>query len=173
LDPSPVSLNGHIYRTYVPPLSWPANTAKARVPSSGVPPYTYSSSDATKASVDNTGMVHSEQNGTATITVTDSAKRSGSYLVTVSNVISIVGLGQGNYSTASQNASNRGLSIPSFDQLKAIYSLYGNTFPMGNANYWSSTAAPLSTRWVKNLVTGAESKLSVIINANAIGIGVF
>lgn len=175
LDRSPVTLNGRFYglagHPGRNPLAWPAGTTAQRSPSSGVPPYTYATSDGTKLRADNDGKIYSAANGTVTVTVTDSAGRSGSYSVTVSNVTRVLGLAQGNYKTAGEKAAAAGMSLPSIDALEAIFALYGNTFPMGNANYWSNTAAPgIAMRHVKNLVTGQRSTLTQIANANVVGV---
>ena len=93
LDTSPVTLNGICIS--VPgslPSQWtyrapePSGTYKDRLPTSGVPPYTYTSANLGVASVDANGRVRSEGNGTARITVEDALKRTRSFEVVVSNV---------------------------------------------------------------------------------------
>ncbi len=165
LDRSPVSLNGRLYGLAGypghAPLSWPPSTTYQRSPSNGVPPYRYSSSNDSKVIVDNSGKIYSVSNGTATISITDSAGRSGSYSVTVSNVTMVYGLGQETFKAAEKVASGRGLRIPSLDELRGIHAQYGVNFPMGNSRYWSSTSAGLWLNYAKNLVNGEESRVSI------------
>lgn len=174
LVPTAVTLNGKFYGLVGPgpfnPPRWPAGTTYTRVPSSGSPPYTYRSSNPAVVKVEANGAIFSQGNGSATITVSDSAGRSGSYAVMVSNVIRVVGLGQGNYNTARGNASGQGLRIPSMGELREIHALYGSSFSMGNGLYWSSDGAGLLKNWLKNLVTGAEASQLQIGNALVVGI---
>ncbi|MCF7530909.1 hypothetical protein [Pseudomonas petrae] len=166
LDSSPVSLNGALWGLAGypghEPLSWPAGTTLVRIPSSGVPPYVYSSSDDTKVQVNNNGRINSVSNGVATITVQDGQGRRGSYNVTVSNVTMVYGLGNDTFKGAQKTAASRGLGIPSLDVLNSIWSQYGNTFPMGEKPYWSSTSAPgILMNYTKNLVTGEQGSASI------------
>ncbi|MGA3682081.1 Ig-like domain-containing protein [Pseudomonas graminis] len=160
LDPSSVSLNGGLwglagYPGYEP-LNWPAGTTYRRTPTSGVAPYTYSSSNGSIVLVDSTGFIKSVSNGTATITVQDQQGRRGSYTVTVSNVVMVHGLGNLFWAGAKSAASAAGLSMMNMSQLRQIYSMYGSKFPMGNFSYWSTDSAGLISNRTKNMVTGAE-----------------
>jgi len=174
LVPTAVTLNGKFYGLVGPgpfqPPSWPAGTTYTRVPSSGSPPYTYRSSNPAVVKVEANGAIFSQGNGSATITVSDSAGRSGSYSVMVSNFIRVYGLGTGNYKMARDKASAQGLRVPSLGELREIHALYGSTFSMGNGPYWSSDGSGLWKNWVKNLVTGAESSLLQIGGALVVGI---
>ncbi|RMQ49539.1 Ig-like domain-containing protein [Pseudomonas cichorii] len=166
LDTSPVHLNGGLYGLAGypghTPLNWPANTVYQRMPSSGVAPYTYTSSDPSRALVQGDGWIISVANGTSTITVRDAAGRSASYNVTVSNVVMVYGLGNNTFIAAKKIAQSHGLNIPSLDLLRGIHAMYGVNFPMGNNTYWSSTPAPgLWLNYVKNLVTGSEAKATI------------
>ncbi|WP_268800091.1 hypothetical protein [Pseudomonas huanghezhanensis] len=166
LDSTPVSLNGALWgMAGYPghePLRWPAGTTLVRIPSSGVPPYTYSSSNDTKVQVNKDGRINSVSNGVATITVQDGQGRTGSYNVTVSNVTMVYGLGNDTFKGGQKTAASRGLGIPPLDVLNSIWSQYGNRFPMGNGSYWSSTSAPgFYMNYTKNLVTGAQGTGSI------------
>lgn len=158
LDPSAVNLNGKVYRLAgygTEPVSWPGGTTYTRVPSSGVAPYTYSSSNPTVVVVNAGGTIFSNRNGTATITVRDAQGRSGSYSVNVSNVIEVVGLGRSNWNNATSNAASRGKRIPSHDELNQIAEMYLGRWPMGGGLYWSTTAgAGLYTKRCKDLASG-------------------
>lgn len=160
LDTATVSLNGRLYvpgsRLDVLPVSWPAGTTATRTPRSGVPPYSYSSSNTALVTVDANGKVFSRGNGSATITVRDAQGRSGAYMVQVSNVILCVGFGQNRYPWAKNNVEASGFRIPNMDELRSIYNLYPGRWPQGNDFYWSSNGYVLNKNYVKNLVTGAE-----------------
>ncbi|MGG7675706.1 Ig-like domain-containing protein, partial [Pseudomonas sp. WC2] len=67
-----------------------AGNTGTRVPTGGVPPYTYKSSHPELASVDINGKVTGLKNGTATITITDNKKNSTSYKVRVSRVYTLL-----------------------------------------------------------------------------------
>ncbi|WP_285352851.1 hypothetical protein [Pseudomonas sp. ME-P-057] len=165
LNTSQVSLSGGFWGLVGypghAPLSWPANTRYQRVPSSGVAPYSYSSSDTSKAMVSADGWVTSVSNGSSVITVRDAQGRSGNYTVVVSNVRLGYGLGNDTFKGAQGTASSRGLRIPSLGELRSIYAMYGNRWPMGNGHYWSTDGAGLWKNYVKNLVTGEELAFSV------------
>lgn len=158
LDRSNVNLNGKVY--VLPgypnhdPAPWPGGTTYTRRPSSGVAPYSYSSSNAAVVKVDGNGTIYSRGNGSATITVRDAQGRSGTYNVGVSGVIQVLGLGRSTYSNATSAAASRGKRIPSHSELNEIAAAYSGRWPMGNALYWSTTpGAGLWTLRCKNLVT--------------------
>lgn len=165
-DTSPVTLAGKIYLLPAYPdllPSFPSGTTIKRVPSGGVAPYTFTTSDAKVAKVDAEGLVSVRGNGVATISVTDASGDSKSYVVTVTGVIECHGVGSGNYTQMSNGAARIGGRIPSIHELIEIHNAYGNRWPMGNANYWSSTVAKnvLGAKWyyVKHLITGKDYKL--------------
>lgn len=165
-DTSPATLSGKIYLlpayTDLLPV-FPNGTTVTRVASGGKPPYTYSSSMPNVAHVDAAGLVSVRSRGGAIITATDASGESKSFTVSVTGVIECHGLGSGNYTQVSNAASRIGARIPSIHQLIEIYNAYGNRWPMGNANYWSSTVAKnvFGAKWyyVKNLNTGKDYKL--------------
>lgn len=100
IDTSPMVLNGKVFvrgDNGQGPSSPPANAARQRVASGGVPPYTYSSSNAGVASVDASGTVRSRGNGSAVITVRDQAQQTVSYNVTVQNVVRMYLMGSSQY----------------------------------------------------------------------------
>lgn len=177
-DTSPVTLAGKVY--LVPgypgllPAAFPSGTTVLRPASGGRPPYTYSSSDLKVAVVDASGLTSVRGNGVATITVIDAAGEKQSYDVSVTGVIECHGVGSGNLTQVSNAASRIGARIPSIHELIEIYNAYGNRWPMGNANYWSSTVAKnvFGAKWyyVKNLNTGQDFKLLHINNSLGVAI---
>ncbi|AZL72819.1 Ig-like domain repeat protein [Pseudomonas oryziphila] len=165
LDPSTVNLSGRVYLLpgypHLTPAPWPAGTTYRRVPSSGVAPYSYTSSNPLVVSVDANGTVTSRGNGSASITVRDSQGNSGTYTVIVSNVIHVIGLGRDSFTNASNAAASRGKRLPNLDELNQIYAAYAGRWPMGNSLYWSTTAGTgINRRRCKNLVTGGWQDLS-------------
>ncbi|HEX8592241.1 MAG TPA: hypothetical protein VF682_03000 [Pseudomonas sp.] len=166
-DASPVTLAGKIYLLPDHPgllPAFPANTTIQRVASGGKPPYTYRSSNPKVAQVDASGLTSVRGNGAAVISVTDALGATGNYPVSVTGVIHCLGVGTGSLSQLMAAAGSKGARIPSINELNEIFNAYGNRWPMGNANYWSTTVAAqnlLGMKWyfVKNLVTGATFKL--------------
>jgi hypothetical protein len=166
LDTSPVTLAGKIYLIPGHPgllPAFPSGTTVLRPASGGRPPYIYSSSDMKVAVVDASGLTSVRGNGVATITVIDAAGEKQSYDVKVTGVIECHGVGSGNLTQMTNAATRLGARIPTIHELIEIYNAYGNRWPMGNNNYWSSTVAKnvFGAKWyyVKNLNTGKDFKL--------------
>jgi hypothetical protein len=166
LDTSPVTLAGKIYLIPGHPgllPAFPSGTTVLRPASGGRPPYTYSSSDMKVAVVDASGLTSVRGNGVATITVIDAAGEKQNYEVSVTGVIECHGVGSGNLTQMTNAATRLGARIPTIHELIEIYNAYGNRWPMGNNNYWSSTVAKnvFGAKWyyVKNLNTGKDFKL--------------
>ena len=114
--------------------------------------------------VDGNGLVSVRGKGTTRIQVSDSRGDSLSYEVSVTGVIHCLGLGSGSFTTVSNAAGQQGARLCSLDELREIHAAYGNRWPMGNANVWSSSVAMqnlVGWKWyfVKNLVNGGEYKL--------------
>ncbi|MGY2376844.1 hypothetical protein ACW9IB_20280 [Pseudomonas sp. SDO524_S393] len=109
--------------------------------SGGTGPYFYFSSNGSVVNVTSSGLVTVRGNGTATVSVRDSSwpAQTRSYTVVVSNVVLCYGLGRERYANIRQNAINQGLRLPSLDEARAIHAAFGNSWPMGFANYWTST----------------------------------
>lgn len=171
-DTSSVVLPGKIYLIPAHPdllPAFPTGTTIKRVASGGQPPYAYSSSDPTIAHVDAAGLVSVRKVGGAVITATDAAGQSKSYNVSVTGVIECVGVGSGNLTQISKNASANQMRLPTIHELVGIYNAYAGRWPMGNGNYWSSTVAKdvFGAKWyyVKDLNTGKDYKLLHINNA--------
>ncbi len=167
LDTSPVTLAGKVYLLPGSPdllPNFPADTTLQRQASGGQAPYQYTSSNPLVAKVDSNGLTSVRGKGTAIITATDALGASKHYTVTVTGVIHCVGLGSGSFSQINKNAGNNGARIPTIHELVDIHALYGNRWPMGNGNYWSSTVSSAGIggwNWyyVKNMVTGGNFKL--------------
>jgi hypothetical protein len=101
-----VSLSGWIFRSDHTPTNPPAGSFIVRTASGGVPPYQYTSSNSAAAEVNaSTGRVISKGNGSAVITVRDSAGQSAAYPVGVSNVFRIFGTHVFNTYTQCHNAA--------------------------------------------------------------------
>ncbi|WP_146604228.1 hypothetical protein [Pseudomonas sp. 478] len=91
IDTTQMTLSGFSVK-----MPWPKRGAdsigntQTRVPTRGVPPYRYSSSKIQVATVNSSGKVTGERNGTASITVTDSAGATASYDVRTSNIWELI-----------------------------------------------------------------------------------
>ncbi|MFA1028148.1 MULTISPECIES: Ig-like domain-containing protein [Pseudomonas syringae group] len=178
LDTSPVTLAGKLYLLPGSPdllPNFPADTTVQRRASGGHAPYQYTSSNPAVAKVDGHGLTSVRGKGTAIITATDSLGASKRYTVTVTGVIHCIGLGSGSFSQVSKAAGNNGTRIPTIHELVEIYTLYGNRWPMGNGNYWSSTVSSAGIggwNWyyVKNMVSGGNFKLKS--HNSSLGVGI-
>lgn len=143
--------------------SFPAGTTVERVASGGTPPYSYRSSNPAVAHVDESGLASVRGKGTARISVSDAAGQTLGYEVTVTGVVECHGVGAGNLTQMSNAASAINGRVPSIQELGEIQNAYGNRWPMGNGNYWSSTVAKdvFGAKWyyVKNLNSGKDFML--------------
>ncbi len=178
LNTTPVTLSGKVYLLpgypdLLPTL--PAGTTVQRIAQGGQAPYTYRALDTQVVKVDSNGLVSVRGKGTTRIEVSDSRGETLSYEVNVTGVIHCLGLGSGSFTTVSNAAANQRARLCSLAELREIHAAYGNRWPMGNGNYWSTTVAMenlLGWKWyyVKNLVDGKEYKL---LHHNAsLGVGI-
>ncbi|WP_248767685.1 Ig-like domain-containing protein [Pseudomonas sp. MWU12-2345] len=145
-DTHPVSLPGKIYLIPCHPQVLPAfgpGTTSQRTASGGVPGYHYSSDNPRIAVVDGNGKVSVRGNGQTRIRVSDSAGQRKSYEVSVSGVVQCYNLGEGSKDETLHKARQKGLSIPSLDELISIRTAYGNRWPLQSPlkpKTWSSTS---------------------------------
>jgi len=98
VDITPLHLTGANISIAGTTLPWtrisdPTGTVAARPATGGQPPYTYETSNRLVASVDGNGVVRSTGNGTANITVKDSAGQSKNIPVTASRVQRLIHYG--------------------------------------------------------------------------------
>ncbi|WP_416769874.1 Ig-like domain-containing protein [Pseudomonas sp. RHF3.3-3] len=146
LDTSPVNLHGQIFLIPCHPQVLPEfgpGTWVQRVPSGGVPGYTYSSENPKVAAVDRNGRVTVRSNGSTHIVVRDKAGQFKKYQVNVYGVMLCYDLGVANSDDTTENATMKGLRLPDIDELKAIRRLYGNRWPLQHSTEkftWSMTA---------------------------------
>ncbi|QXI08921.1 Ig-like domain-containing protein [Pseudomonas tensinigenes] len=122
--------------------------------------YHYTSSNERVAVVDGTGLVTVRGKGRAQIKVTDGTTTAPGYEVEVTGVLQCFGLGNGDYHTITRRAYAKGTYPTPLAQLREIFNLYGNRWPMGNGYYWSTNVAanlPFLRLYMKNLVTGQEA----------------
>ncbi|MHA6161457.1 hypothetical protein ACX3X6_11260 [Pseudomonas sichuanensis] len=150
LNSSQVTLSGKLYvpsgAPQTDPIAWPSGTTATRTPSSGVPPYTYSSSNANIAQVNSNGVVYARTNGAATITVRDSAGRSGSYPVTVSGIRLVRHFGNAIYRNAQSAVAAAGMRLPSQAEIYEIHEQYKSNWPWGHHN-WTTTSSGFNRNW--------------------------
>jgi hypothetical protein len=160
IETSPVTLDGKFYGLPAypahEPAYWPTNTLITRVPTSGVAPFSYSSSDPSVAAVNSNGSVYvTTKRGTVTITVRDGAGQTATYSVSVTNVISVYGLGNETYPRAVSVVAEAGLRLGSHAELNEIAALYLGRWPMGDRLYWTGETCGLGSHYAKNLASGA------------------
>ncbi|QTD34903.1 Ig-like domain-containing protein [Pseudomonas fluorescens] len=173
---SPVTLSGKTYLIPSYPNLLPAfgpGTSVQHQASGGQPGYTYRSSNQQVAVVDQTGLVTVRWRGSAIISVTDAANQSLSYTVHVTGVIHCVYIGKGNYLNMQSAGTAINVLLPTLGQLREIYNLYGNRWPLGNGYCWSTDRAaslPFLRLYMKDLVTGTEAHVQHY--GTAIGMGI-
>ncbi|UVM01034.1 Ig-like domain-containing protein [Pseudomonas atacamensis] len=137
----------HGPRVYAWPHSadFPGNTQiRAAVPSTGVPPITYRSSNSNVAHVDGNGKVTGMRNGNTYITVQDRFS-SFSYNVDVRNIyqLSVSGYAMNHYQAVNWMNSVYG-SVPLNNYFNSMYAVYGKD------HNW-----PLASGWITWMCTGA------------------
>ncbi|NWD77006.1 hypothetical protein HX890_23085 [Pseudomonas gingeri] len=144
-DTRPVSLPGNIYLIpcypRVLPVFGPGTTIQ-RMADGGVPGYHYSSDNPRIAVVDSSGKVSVRGNGQTRIRVSDSAGQRKSYEVSVSGVVQCYNLGEGSNDEILQKARQKGLDMPSLEELITIRAVYGKRWPLQSPLKpitWSST----------------------------------
>lgn len=128
VDPDKMVLNGLSVKSFWTRTgAYPPGNSQTRAASGGVPPYTYSSSKPSVATVNESGRVVGEGNGTATITVRDSKGTTASYTVEVSNVYTTIDNHQVGISPAQAIAwrqslsGGRGIGPTEVESLKVEY----------------------------------------------------
>lgn len=175
---NPVTLSGKIYLipgSAVLPAFGPGTSVQHQA-SGGKPPYTYSSSNGSVAVVDSaSGLVTARGNGNATISVRDAASQGKSYSVSVTGVTLCYGLSANWLSRVSSEAKSRNLRLPSMDELRAISSVFGNRWPLGNSFYWSNQSIlywpnPNPYYHCRNLVTGEEKTIMNLTVVPGVGL---
>ncbi|MGV8917625.1 MAG: Ig-like domain-containing protein [Pseudomonas sp.] len=161
-DPSDLLLNGRLLLWSGKTIyNWPANTRLQRVATGGTPPYSYSSSHPEIATVDGDGLVTSQANGTATITVVDVRGQSKSYQAVVSNVVPVT------YHGALYYPSISFYRVPELTDLQLMTSIYntvGRNDPDWGHNgslwlFWSSTNMTNGSLRGLDMFTGALYEL--------------
>jgi len=174
---APVTLDGQAFLVPAHPdvlPTLPAGTSVERVATGGTPPYAYSSSNPLVAHVSETGLATVRGKGSATISVTDAAGQSLSYEVTVTGVVQCFSLGTGKFGDMSAAAGQHGGRLPTIHELRAIYGVWGNTWPLVKNQTWSSTQARVTpfgkTYYVKNMGNGGELDAYTYSAIPAIGI---
>ncbi|MEN2393298.1 hypothetical protein [Pseudomonas halotolerans] len=147
VDTSHATLSTPMYRTEKFPVRPPVGAYVERIPSGGVPPYSYTSSDPNVAelfSADQPRVV-SKFSGTATITIRDQMGGSVSYTVTTSNVWLLMGMGEAyrwhTYWNCWGAAVNFGGNIPDLQTWGAIRTTHDGDPGLGNLRSWTSNPA--------------------------------
>lgn len=159
LDTSAVTLSARVYLNHSSPTwhppTWPAGTTVTRTPTSGEPPYTYTSANVNIATVNN-GLVTPYANGSTTITVRDTQGRSGSFAVTITGVIQCSELGSHKYKEAENMVASRGERMMSLDEGLIITGMYAGTWNQSEY-YWTNTGEGLLRHKAIMLRTGANA----------------
>jgi hypothetical protein len=145
----------------------PVGAFVERIPSGGVPPYTYTSSDPEVAELFSSSepRVVSKHSGTATITVRDQMGASVSYRVITSKVWLLFDLGKDNewqtYWTCWGAAWNAGGTIPDLVTWGALRTIHDGDPGLGDSRAWASDQGPGDrTVYTINPKTGVRELLS-------------
>ncbi|WP_339476996.1 hypothetical protein [Pseudomonas fluorescens] len=155
INQATMSLNAwHFRNSGLTPSNPPAGAYGDRSAQGGQPPYRYSSNSNAAEVHPTTGRVISRGNGSATITVTDGAGQSASYMVTTSNVEVVFGTGVfSTYTQCSNAAASMGGRIPSLAEWRSFISNYGGRGPIDRWS-WASDSAGVGKRYVIYPATG-------------------
>lgn len=151
VDPADGLLNGlHVRTTAIPPNP-PTNAFVDRVPSGGLAPYYYTSSNPAVAEVASEAhpRVISRGRGTATITVRDSSGQSASYRVIVANVwiVSRINPGRGTFGDSWYYAQLQGGTIPMLSVWGMLLLAYNGNAGFGGDRAWSADVVEAGRRW--------------------------
>ncbi|WP_433860772.1 hypothetical protein [Pseudomonas thivervalensis] len=145
----------------------PVGAFVERIPSGGVPPYIYTSSDPEVAELFSSSepRVVSKHSGTATITVRDQMGASVSYRVITSKVWLLFDLGKDNewqkYWTCWGAAWNAGGTIPDLVTWGALRTIHDGDPGLGDSRAWASDQGPGDrTVYTINPKTGVRELLS-------------
>ncbi|MCQ6258833.1 hypothetical protein [Pseudomonas sp. Q11] len=151
IDTSDSYLNGLHVRTAAIPPNPPTNAYVDRVPSGGLEPYFYTSSNPALAEVVSEAhpRVISKGRGTATITVRDSSGQSASYRVIVANVwmVSRVNPTRGAFWDSWNYAHSQGGTIPTLSVWGMLLLSYNGNPGFGGDRAWSADIADAGRRW--------------------------
>lgn len=163
MDTSPAMISGLSYAwedyNYLP-STLPTDSFVQRTPTGGVPPYTYISSDPSVAVAFSDGRVWAHKNGSATITVSDSATNRKSYTVTVTNAWLMVYLGQFIWNGAIQYQPPGG-HLPNMVELRVIEAQWASRWPGIPGRCWSSDSSGGSA-WFKDIPGGEGTTLKAV-----------
>ncbi|MEN2393299.1 hypothetical protein [Pseudomonas halotolerans] len=151
VDPADGLLNGlHVRTTAIPPNP-PTNAFVERVPSGGLAPYYYTSSNPAVAEVASEAhpRVISRGRGTATITVRDSSGQSASYRVIVANVwiVSRVNPTRGTFGDSWYYAQLQGGTLPMLSVWGMLLLAYNGNAGFGGDRAWSADIVDAGRRW--------------------------
>jgi len=167
IDTSVAVLSTRMYRTAKFPARPPVGAYVERVPSGGVPPYAYTSSDPNVAELFSSSQprVVSKFSGSATITVRDQIGGSVTYPVTTSNVWLLMGMGDAykwhTYWYCWSAAVNFGGVIPDLQTWGAIRTIHDGDPGLTNLRSWTSNPAPDNRRqYAIDPLTGNTASLS-------------
>jgi hypothetical protein len=156
--------------------SWPKTGAdsigntQTRVPTGGVPPYRYSSSNIQVATVDSSGKVTGERNGTATITVTDNTGATASYNVVTGNIWEIITSPNAMRNDeavwwVSQNGSplttNQNGPHPRIDDINRVYRP-----PHRASHVWVGVNSNSGNAWGVIIHSGSTMEVNTLVNTN-------
>ena len=174
IPPGRVTLSAWIFRSDHTPTNPPAGAFVDRTATGGVKPHRYASSNTAVAEVNaSSGRVISKGNGSATITVTDSANQTASYPVSVSNVHRIFWVGLNTYTECYNATVRNGGRIPSLAEWNSYRNIYAGVTPEREW-CWAADVVGFGKRWAIFPATGqTRPLLDFGIGGNtAIGYGI-
>ena len=167
IDTSTATLSTRMYRTAKFPARPPVGAYVERIPSGGVPPYIYTSSDPNVAELFSSTQprVVSKFSGAATITVRDQFGGRVQYPVTTSGVWLLMGMGDDykwhTYWYCWSAALSFGGVIPDLQTWGALRTIHDGDPGLTNLRSWTSHPAPGDRRQYSiNPLTGNTESLS-------------
>jgi hypothetical protein len=154
-----------------PPTNPPAHATYTRTATGGEPGYSYSSSNANVAVIDQNGRVVPVGNGQAVMTATDSKGRTATHTVTISGIrVWVCPGGNHNMYNGPAVLAAHGLRFPVMDELRQFWASYAahqpsvayfvgwsaSPSPDLNSAFWSGEIHSSNHWWRKNLNNGGE-----------------
>lgn len=144
MDESEALVSGTVYSLKsfpnLEPVSAPDTTFQ-RQPAGGKKPYFYEVNDPQIAHVNQERVVSALRSGQVTVTVTDAAGQSKSYIVKIPKGKDFFVFGTARLRSLLDDANRELVQLSNLDDLRVLYQRFGNRWPLGDGQLWSTTGS--------------------------------